>query len=102
MILTGSGWAFSAAGAIEAVNAIATGKLVSLSAQELIDCVQESQGCYNGWHYQSFEWVIRNGGIASEADYPYKGKETRCRANKVRQLPFHNFTSLSLHTLYYY
>ncbi|RDX99619.1 hypothetical protein CR513_17314, partial [Mucuna pruriens] len=44
----GSGWVFSAKGAIEAINAIVTGNLVSLSQQELVDCVDKSRGCYNG------------------------------------------------------
>lgn len=104
--LIGSGWAFAATGAIEAIHAITTGNLVSLSEQELIDCVDESEGCYNGWPYHSFEWVKKNGGIASEADYPYKAKDGRCKANKVYDpflslflLPsFHNFALLYLYT----
>lgn len=80
----GSGWAFSATGAIEAAHAIATGDLVSLSEQELVDCVEESEGCYNGWHYQSFEWVLEHGGIATDDDYPYRAKEGRCKANKIQ------------------
>ncbi|WVZ25706.1 hypothetical protein V8G54_004250 [Vigna mungo] len=51
----GSGWAFSATRAIEAIHAITTGNLVSLSEQELVDCVDGSKGCYNGWHFQSFQ-----------------------------------------------
>lgn len=48
-ILVGSGWAFSATGAIEAKNAIVTGDLVSLSEQEIVDCVNKSRGCYGGY-----------------------------------------------------
>lgn len=69
----GSCWAFSAAGALEGVNAIATGTLVSVSEQELVTCDVggASEGCNGGWMDDAFEWVINNGGIASEESYPY-------------------------------
>ncbi|KAM8893657.1 WD repeat-containing protein 76 [Spinachia spinachia] len=43
----GSCWTFSATGCLESVNAIASGKLISLSEQQLVDCAQDfnNHGC---------------------------------------------------------
>ncbi|CAJ1938639.1 unnamed protein product [Sphenostylis stenocarpa] len=76
-------------GTIGAIHAITTGNLVSLSEQELVDCVDASQGCYNGWHFQSFQWVKDNGGIATEDDYPYNAKEGTCKADEICELICH-------------
>ncbi|KAL3020507.1 hypothetical protein AAZX31_05G147700 [Glycine max] len=50
---------------------------------ELVDCV-ESEGCSSGWPDDSFVWVLEHGGIATDADYPYRAKECRYKANKIQ------------------
>ena len=44
----GSCWAFSAAASIESAHFIATGKLLSLSEQQFVDCDTASHGCNGG------------------------------------------------------
>lgn len=82
LFLLGSCWAFSATGAIEGASALATGKLISVSEQELLDCAY-SFGCGGGWIDKALDWVIGNRGIASEIDYPYTARKGTCRASTV-------------------
>lgn len=53
----GSCWAFAAAATIEAQNVQMTGKLISLSEQNLLDCSisVDNLGCKGGWVQQAYK-----------------------------------------------
>ena len=93
----GASYAFSAVGALEGAWALAHGKLTLLSEQNIIDCSGEicyyhvcrvyletcvpihavsygNHGCHGGNMYNTFQYIIANDGINTEASYPFKDK----------------------------
>ena len=86
----GSCWAFSAVGAMEGQHANVSGNLVSLSEQNLVDCVSACSGCGGGWMNYAMEYVVLNNGVDTEKGYPYAGVDESC-----------NFTSSNVGATFY-
>jgi C1A family cysteine protease len=82
----GSCYTFGSTGSLEGAYQIATGNLISLSEQQLVDCSwgeAGNQGCDGGFASGVYQWIIDNGGIATEAAYPYLMQDGYCKANDV-------------------
>ncbi|CAN4126625.1 unnamed protein product [Withania somnifera] len=100
----GSCWAFSTTGSIEGANFIATGKLLNLSEQQLVDCDHTcdkkdkkacDSGCSGGLMTNAYKYLIEAGGIEEEDSYPYTGKRGECKfkPDKVA-VKVSNFTNI--------
>ncbi|KAH9608465.1 hypothetical protein KSS87_021752 [Heliosperma pusillum] len=109
----GSCWSFSATGGLEGAHFLATGKLESLSEQQLLDCDRETAsfmsslarpgatrcftlcdpegepddcdvGCAGGLMNNAFEYLLKAGGLMREGDYPYTAWDGTCKFDKTK------------------
>lgn len=84
----GSCWAFAATETIESHYAIASGKLLTLAPQAMVNCVKNPHscggvgGCGGATEEMGFE-LAKHQGIPLEADLPYQGKNVACTSYKA-------------------
>ncbi|CAI8591011.1 unnamed protein product [Vicia faba] len=88
-------WAFSTVAAIEGIVAIKTGKLLSLSNQEVLDC-EPYGNCSRGSVAKALDWVIGNKGIALQEDYPYFEEKSVCTSGQIPNSPTSRIKSYKL------
>jgi len=83
----GSCFAFGAVDSIESQHAIATGKLVELAPQQIVDCIHSGGDvCTTGGDpVGAIQLVIKEGGIEKESDYPYHARMGTCQFTKSKK-----------------
>lgn len=82
----GSCWSFGTTGAIEGAFFVKHDHLIRLSQQNLVDCSWGfgNNGCEGGEDFRAYDWIIKHGGIASEASYgQYLQQDGYCHFNNA-------------------
>ncbi|KAG5668407.1 hypothetical protein PVAND_016347 [Polypedilum vanderplanki] len=73
----GSCWAFTAVGVADGAL-LKQGIKTRLSEQNLVDCSKANYGCDGGDAYSGLKFIASKG-ISSISDYPYTGKDGKCK-----------------------
>jgi cathepsin F len=78
----GSCWAFSTVENIESMycmkNKIDCTTFAPLSPQEIVDCDTTDQGCDGGDPPTAYAFVMQEGGLEDDSDYPYTAADGTC------------------------
>ncbi|XP_017155366.1 cathepsin L1 [Drosophila miranda] len=92
----GSCYAFSIAESIEGQIFKRTGKILSLSEQQIVDCSVShgNQGCTGGSLRNTLKYLQSTGGIMRSDDYKYVSKKGKCQF--VSDLSVVNITSWAI------
>ena len=78
----GSCWTFATTSTVESANAIFGSGLVSLSEQQLVDCVTVDDGCNGGMTYDAYTYLMDHNAYL-EADWAYTATDGTCTYDKA-------------------
>jgi len=78
----GSCWAFSTTETVESAILMANKKVVPLAPQEIVDCDSSDSGCNGGDPQEALGWVKQQGGLDTEACYPYTAQDGTCASSQ--------------------
>ena len=106
----GSCWAFATTETLESHGALSDGgSLKILAPQQLVDCATNPKkcggtgGCEGSVAEVAYDYIVSNGGMTLESNYPYKGRDMTCtfKAGSAAvsctgyvKLPENNYTAL--------
>jgi len=83
----GSCWAFSVTENIESMwcmkNNLDCTTFAPLAPQEIVDCDTVDAGCEGGDPPTAYQFVMSEGGMEDESDYPYTAQDGTCAFNKA-------------------
>lgn len=85
----GSCWAFSATEQIESDAMRVLGQTFILSPEQITQCDKTSFGCGGGWTEHAYDYVTREGGLETNADYPYtssSGVTGSCHSDSSKEV----------------
>jgi len=78
----GSCWAFSVTENIESMycikNQMDCTSFPPLSPQEIVDCDTSDDGCNGGDPPTAYQFIIQEGGLEDDSDYPYTAQDGTC------------------------
>jgi len=90
----GACWTFATTGGVEGVVAIKHGQLTSLSEQQIVDCAgpQGGAGCNGGSNDIGYKYA-EQGGLCTEAAYPYTAKDGTCKSSSCSASAYTKITN---------
>jgi cathepsin L len=83
----GSCWAFSTTETVESANLIAGQQVPNGSPQEIVDCDTNDSGCNGGDPQEALGWVVNQGGLDTDACYPYTAEDGTCNSANCQPSP---------------
>jgi cathepsin F len=91
----GSCWAFSATETVESANLLAGQQVPDGSPQEIVDCDTNDSGCNGGDPQEALQWVVQQGGLETNACYPYTAEDGTCNEANCQASPALKISSVT-------